>query len=104
VKNKRQTAKTWSQVRERIDQGETGDKKVAAGPHRRRWYRCRGWRNTDRSEHIERSRAAEQAGSVECAAAQGREVERPRRMLATLCLAGIVLVSVVVVVVLLLAG
>jgi hypothetical protein len=103
VKNKRQT--TWSQVRERIDQGETGDKKVAADPAAAPLGTDAGAGGTPtRSEHIERSRAAEQAGSAERAAAQGREFERPRRVSATLCLAGIVLVSVVVVVVLLLAG
>jgi hypothetical protein len=105
VKTNRETVTNWSQVRDRIDRGETGDKKAVPDP-------ATAPLGTDaeaggtptRSEHVARSFAAERAGSAERAAAQGREVERPGRTLAILGVAAIALVAVVLAVALTLAG
>ena len=105
VKGKRETVTNWSQIRERIDRGETGDKKAAPDPAAAPLGTDAEAAGTPtRSEHVARSFAAERAGPAERAAAQGREVERPRRALASLALAGIAVVSVVLAVALLLVG
>jgi hypothetical protein len=105
VQTDRETATNWSQVRDRIDRGETGDKKAVPDP-------ATAPLGTDAeaggtptgSEHVARSLAAERAGSAERAAAQGREVARPGRTLALLGLAAIAVVAVVLAVALLLAA
>lgn len=105
MKGDRETATNWSQVRDRIDRGETGDKKAVPDP-------ATAPLGTDaeaggtptRSEHVARSFAAERAGSAERAAAQGREVERPSRALAILSIAAIGVVALVLAIALLLAG
>jgi hypothetical protein len=97
VKNDREAHMNWSQVRDQIDRGETDDKKAAMDP-------AAAPLGTDAEaggvptggEHVARSAPAEQAGPAERAAAQGREVDRPRRALAALGLAGIGVVSVVI--------
>jgi hypothetical protein len=105
VENNREMVANWSQVRERIDRGEAGDKKAATDP-------ATGPLGMDAEageiptgrEHVARWFAAERGGSAESAAAQGRELERPGPTLAILCLAGTALVAVVLEVALLLAG
>jgi hypothetical protein len=105
VTTDRETATNWSQVRHRIDRGDTGDKKAAPDP-------ATAPLGTDaeaggtptRSEDVVRSFAAERGGTAERRAAQGRELERPFRTLALLSLAGVAIVAVVLAVALLLAA
>jgi hypothetical protein len=97
VNDERERKTSWSQVRHRIDRGETGDKKAATDPAAAPLgtdAEAGGTATT--GEHVARSAAAEQAGPAERAAAQGREVERPRRALAALGLAGVGVASVVI--------
>ena len=87
----RETDTTWSQVRDRIDRGETGDKRAAEDP-------AVAPLGTDAEaggvatagEAVARSAAAEQAGPAARAAAQGRTARRPARNLLLLGLAAAV--------------
>jgi hypothetical protein len=105
VKNTcRADAVNWAQIRDRIDRGETGDKKAVEDP-------AVAPLGTDSEaagsrtprEHIARSAAAEDAGPTARAAAQGRTVARPRRALVALAVALIAVVAVVFAVALALA-
>lgn len=101
----RETATNWSQVRDRIDRGETGDKKAAPDPATAPLGTDAEAAGTPTgSEHVARSFAAERAGAAERAAAQGRELKRPARTLALLGLAGVAIIAVVLAVALLLAA
>lgn len=94
----------WSQVRARIDRGETGDKKAAPDPATAPLGTDAEAAGTPTaSEHVARSFAAEQAGRAARAAAQGREVERPGRALAGFGLAAIALIALIATIALLLA-
>ena len=85
----------WSQVRDRIDRGETGDKIAVEDP-------AVAPLGTDAeaggaatsSEHITSSAAAEQAGPAARAAAQRKFVARPRRALLGLVLAAVAVVGI----------
>jgi hypothetical protein len=104
VKTDREPATNWSQVRDRIDRGETGDKKAAADPATAPLGTdAEAGGTSTRSEHVARSFAAERGSAAERAAAQGREVERPGRTLALLGLAAVAVVAVVLAVALALA-
>jgi hypothetical protein len=79
VQGERRRGANWAQVRERIDRGETGDKKAAEDP-------AAAPLGTDEEaggsstapEVIQRSEKAEQGGTGTRAAAQGRELVRAR--------------------------
>jgi hypothetical protein len=105
VNGNRDTPANWTQVRERIDRGETGDKKAAADPATVPLGTDAeaGGAPTSR-EHVARSYAAERGGAPERRAAQGRAVERPGRTLAIAGIAGVAVVAAVLAVALLLAG
>ena len=76
------SATNWSEVRERIDRGETGDKKAAPDPVTvPLGTDAEAGGTSTRSEHVARSFAAERGGAPERRAARGREVERPGRTL-----------------------
>jgi hypothetical protein len=87
----------WAQVRDRIDRGETGDKKAVGDP-------AVAPLGTDAEaagssicgKHVARSAAAEDAGPEARGAAQGREVARRRAALVALALAAIAAVSVII--------
>ena len=104
VKNARNTDDmNWSQLRDRIDRGETGDKKAAEDPAAAPLgtdAEAGGW--STRREHIARSAAAEEAGPEARAAAQGRTVTRPHRKMIALGLAATA-VSIILAVALVLA-
>ena len=98
MKNARDTENlNWSQARDRIDRGETGDKKAIEDP-------AAAPLGTDAEaggfstggEHIARSAAAEEAGPKARNAAQGRTVARPRRAMVALVLAASAVVSVII--------
>jgi hypothetical protein len=94
----------WSQLRDRIDRGETGDKKAAEDPAAAPLgtdAEAGGW--STRREHIARSAAAEEAGPKARAAAQGRTVARPHRKMIALGLAATAVVSIILAVALVLA-
>jgi hypothetical protein len=97
-KNTREAdAVNWAQVRDRIDRGETGDKKAVEDPAVAPLgtdAEAAGSRTS--REHIARSAAAEDAGPEARAAAQGRTVARPRRALVALALVAIAAVSVII--------
>ena len=105
VKNTREAdAVNWAQVRDRIDRGETGDKKAVEDPavaplgtdtEAAGWSTC--------GEHIARSAAAEDAGPEARAAAQGRTVRRPRRAPVAFAVALIAAAAVIIAVALALA-
>ena len=88
---------TWSQARDRIDPGETGDKRAVEDP-------AAAPLGTDAEaggcstggEHIARSAAAEQAGPMARCAAQGRTVARPRYAMIALVLAAVAVASVII--------
>lgn len=96
VSKMREPDMTWSQVRERIDRGETGDKRAVGDP-------AAAPLGTDAEaggaptagEEITRSAAAEDAGPAARAAAQGRTTRRPRRTLLALALAAAAVVGAV---------
>jgi hypothetical protein len=95
----------WSQARERIDRGETRDKKAVMDPATATLgtdAEAAGMSNG--GEHLVRSFPAEGGGSAESAPAQAGELEPPGPTLAILCLAGTAVVAVVLEVALLLAG
>jgi hypothetical protein len=98
VKNTREAdAVNWAQVRDRINRGETGDKKAVEDPAVAPLgtdAEAAGSRTS--REHIARSAAAENAGPEARAAAQGRTVARPRRALLALALVAIAAVSVII--------
>ena len=105
VNGNRDAATNWSQVRERIDRGETGDKKAVSDPATvPLGTDAEAGGTSTRSEHVARSFAAERGGAPERRAAQGREVERPGRALGILGLSGVAVVAAVLAVALLLAG
>jgi hypothetical protein len=97
VKNARDTENlNWSQARDRIDRGETGDKKAVEDP-------AAAPLGTDAEaggfstggKDIARSAAAEEAGPKARNAAQGRTVARPRRAMVALALAAMAAASVI---------
>jgi hypothetical protein len=96
VSNARKTDTNWSQVRDRIDRGETGDKIAfedpAAAPL---GTDAEAAGSSTDPEHIARSAAAEQAGPAAQAAAQRRTITPPQRVLLALALAAIAVVCVV---------
>jgi len=96
VSNGRETDLNWEQVRDRIDRGETGDKRAAVDPAAAPLGADAeaGGSRTD-SEHIARSAAAEKVGLEARAAAQGRSFARPRRALTGLALAAVAVVGAV---------
>ena len=97
-------AVNWAQVRDRIDRGETGDKKAVEDPAVAPLgtdAEAAGSRTS--GEHIARSAAAEDAGPKARAAAQGRTVAGPRRALVALAVALIAIAAVVLAVALALA-
>jgi hypothetical protein len=104
ISNREMLAKR-SQARERINPGETGDKKAVTGPATAPLGTDAEAAGTStRSEQAAPSFAAERGGSAEPAAAQGRELERPGSTLVILGLAGTAVGAVVLEVALLLAG
>jgi hypothetical protein len=105
VKNTRQAdAVNWAQVRDRIERGETGDKKAVEDP-------AVAPLGTDAEaagsrtprEHIAGSAAAEYAGPKARASAQGRTFARPRRALVAFAVALIAAAAVIIAVALALA-
>jgi hypothetical protein len=96
VENTRQAdAVNWAQVRDRIDHGETGDKKAVEDPAVAPLGTAEAAGSSTRGEHVARSAAAEDAGSKARAVAQGRTVARPRRALVALAVALIAMAAVV---------
>jgi hypothetical protein len=78
----------WSQARDRIDRGETGEKKAVEDPAAAPLgadAEAGGF--STGGKHIARSAAAEQADPRARSAAQGRTVARPCRTMAALVLA-----------------
>jgi hypothetical protein len=104
VSDTRENDMNWSQVRDRIDRGETGDKIAVEDPAAAPLGTDAeaGGSSTDR-EHIARSAAAERAGPMERAVAQRRTLARPRRALLGLTLAAMAVGGVVATVALALA-
>jgi hypothetical protein len=98
VKNTREAdAVNWAQVRDRIDRGETGDKKAVEDPSvAPLGTDAEAGGSSTCGEHIARSAAVEDAGPEARAAAQGRTVARPRRALFALALAAMAAVSVII--------
>jgi hypothetical protein len=105
VENTRQAdAVNWAQVRDRIDRGETGDKKAVEDPAvAPLGTDAEAAGSRTRREYIARSVAAEDAGPKARAAAQGRTVARPRRALVAFAVALIAVAAVVLAVALALA-
>jgi hypothetical protein len=96
VSNARETDVNWSQVRDRIDRGETGDKIAVEDPATAPLGTdAEAGGSSTSGDHIARSAAAEQAGPAAQAAAQGETLARPRRALLVLALAATALVGVV---------
>jgi hypothetical protein len=98
VKNTREAdAVNWAQVRDRIDRGETGDKKAVEDPAIAPLgtdAEAAGSRTS--REHIARSAAAEDSGPKARAAAQGRTVARPRRALVVFAVALIAAAAIII--------
>jgi len=94
----------WSQVRDRIDRGETGDKKAVEDP-------AAAPLGTDAEaggfstggQHVACSAAAEEAGPEGRAAAQGRTVARPRRTIVAVGVAATAAACMIIMVALVLA-
>ena len=95
---------TWSQARDRIDRGETGDKIAARAP-------AAAPLGTDAEaggaltagDQIARSAAAEQAGPAAQAVAQRHTLARPQRAVLALALVAVAVVGVVAAIALALA-
>jgi hypothetical protein len=94
VSNARETDVNWSQVRDRIDRGETGDKIAVEDPATAPLGTdAEAGGSSTSGDHIARSAAAEQAGPAAQAAAQ--TLVRPRRASLVLALEATALVGVV---------
>jgi hypothetical protein len=104
VDNARKSGMTWSQVRDRIDRGETGDKVAVGDPAAAPLGTDAeaGGAITDADE-IARSAAAEEAGPTARDLAQRRTVTRPARAVFGLALAALALVCSIAAVALMLA-
>jgi hypothetical protein len=93
----------WSQVRDRIDRGETGDKKAVEDP-------AAAPLGTDAEaggfftggHHVALSAAVEEAGPKARAAAKGRTAARSRRTMVVLGLAATAVASTIIAVALVL--
>jgi hypothetical protein len=87
----------WAQARDRIDRGETGDKKAVEDPAAAPLGTdAEAGGSSTAGEHIARSAAAEEVGAKGRAAAQGRTVARPYRTMVALALAAIAAASVII--------
>jgi hypothetical protein len=94
----------WSQLRDRIDRGETGDKIAVGDPAAAPLGTdAEAGGSATASVHIARSAALEQAGPAAQAAAQRRAVTAPRRAVAGLALAAIAVVCIIAAIALALA-
>jgi hypothetical protein len=105
VTSSRETDDTnWSQVRDRIDRGETGDKKAVEDPAAAPLGTDAeaGGSSTGR-HHVARSAVAEETGPKARAAAQGRTVARPHRTIVALALAATAVACIIIAVALVLA-
>ena len=94
----------WSQIRDRIDHGETGDNKAVEDPAAAPLGTdAEAGGSSTGGHHVARSAVAEEAGPKARAAAQGRTVARPRRTMVALGLAATAVASIIIVVALVLA-
>jgi hypothetical protein len=96
VTDPRETAGNWSQVRERIDRGETGDKRAVGDPAAAPLGTdAEAGGASSSSEAVARSAAAETAGPAARAAAQGRTPRRSLRVILVLAAVAVAAVGLI---------